>query len=228
MTIVFVFPLIAQEKDHEISSEVKELSAFHDVIYPIWHTAWPEKDIKLLQSFVPDVEKGYAKIKSAELPGILRDKKQKWEEGLKKFTEYVNNYKTAAAARDSVALLNAAEKLHAQYEVLAKIIKPLTKEVDAFHQVLYKLYHYYSPNNEYAKIKESAIMLKAKAEDLMKSQLPKKLEAKSETFAKVRAELLSAVEKLNMVVSAGNNKAEIEKAVEGVHSRYSELEKVFD
>jgi hypothetical protein len=228
MIAVFTIPLFAQEKDHEVNSEVKELSEFHDVIYQLWHTGWPQKDIELLASLLPDIEKGYEKINKAELPGILRDKKPKWDEGVKKFGDFVIDYKNNSVTKDSVGLLNAAEKLHAQFEALVRIVKPVIKEVDAFHQVLYILYHYYMPNNEYSKIKESVVQLKAKLDDLNKAQLSAKLKPKEESFGKLKMELTVAVNKLNEVVNAGNNRTDIDKAVDGVHSIYQEIEKIFD
>ena len=42
-------------------SRVPELEAFHEVIHKIWHDAYPEKDIALMQQLLPDVEKGIAK-----------------------------------------------------------------------------------------------------------------------------------------------------------------------
>lgn len=227
--MIFSFSLFAQqEKDHDTNSDVKELTEFHDVIYKIWHTAWPEKDIKLLKSLLPEVEKGFNKIKKAELPGILRDKKSKWDDGLKKLGVCVDMYKVASAKKDSVALLNSAEKLHAQYEAMVRIVKPVMKEVEAFHQVLYKLYHYYAPKNEFEKIKESAAQLKTKVDELNKAEVPARLKAKEEKFAKMKKDLTITVEKFNEVVKAGNNKKDIDKAVDGVHSKYQELEKIFD
>lgn len=228
LLLALVFPLFAQqEKEHEVSSEVKELADFHDVIYQIWHTAWPEKDIKLLISFVAPVENGFEKIKKAELPGILRDKKSKWDEGVKKYGEFVEMYKNTAAKKDSVGLLNAAEKLHAQYEMLVRVIKPVMKEVDAFHQVLYKLYHYYMPENNVEKIKEAAAALTVKSEELNKALTPKKMQTKEELFNKARTELTSAVDNLNKVLKAEKGKEAIDKAVDGVHSKYEELEGLF-
>jgi hypothetical protein len=225
---VFVSPNFAQEKEHETSSEVKELGEFHEVIYQIWHTAWPQKDIKLLISLLPDVEEKGAKIIQAQLPGILRDKKPKWDEGVKKFMMFIGDYRKAAANKDSVGLLNAAEKVHMQFEMLAKVIKPVTKEVDAFHQVLYMLYHYYMPENQFDKIKEAAAQLKEKSDALIKSTLPEKQKARFEKFDKARNELATAVEGLNKVVAEGNNKEKINNAVDAVHSKYEELEQVFN
>ena len=61
---------------------VPALDAMHEVIMPMWHEAWPNKDYKALAALVPDIEKHVAAISKAELPGILRDKKAAWEAGV--------------------------------------------------------------------------------------------------------------------------------------------------
>ena len=226
--VLLSLPLFAQEKDHETSSQVKELAGFHDVIYQIWHTGWPEKDVKFLQSLLPDVEKGFAEIKGAELPGILRDKKSKWEDGVKKFGACVEDYKNAVAKNDSVGLLNAAEKLHSQFETLVRVIRPVLKEVDAFHQILYMLYHYYTPEYNFEKIKESAAEMQTKMEELNNAELSQKMKSREEAFNNARMELEIAVKKFNETVNSNDNKKSVENAVDLVHSKYQELEKVFD
>lgn len=229
LLLTFTFPLFAQqEKDSEVNSEIKELTEFHDVIYQIWHTAWPEKDIKLLKSFVAQVESGYKKIKKAELPGILRDKKAKWNEGVKKLGEFVDSYKSTAGKNDSEGLLSAAEKLHSQYEALVRIVKPLSKEIDNFHQELYMIYHHFLPNYDYEKLKRAVTMLRARNESVFVSKLPEKLKAKQEAFNKAKVELDNAVQDLFGIVLSVDDKEKITKAVEVVHSKYQELEKVFD
>ena len=220
--------LAQQEKNHEVNSEVKELTEFHDIIYQIWHTGWPQKDIKLLISFTPDVEKGFDRIRNVELSGILRDKKSKRDEGLKKFRINVEMYKGAAAKNDSVRILDAAEKLHMQFEALVRIVKPVLKEVDAFHQELYMLYHYNMPEYDYMKIQKSAVVLKAKMKDLMKAQLSERMQAKKDSFEKCKTELNTAVDMLSEVMVKGDDKTAINTAVDAVHSKYQELEKVFD
>lgn len=228
IAVLVSLPLFAQDKGHEVSSQVKELTEFHEVIYQIWHTAWPEKDVKLLKSLLPDVEKGFEEIKNAELPGILRDKKTKWEEGVKKFSVCVDEYKNAAVKNDSVSLLNAAENLHSQYEMLVRVIRPVLKEVDAFHQVLYMLYHYYTPNYDFPKIKEASAELTVKMEDLNKAKLSKRMETREEAFNKAKIELEIAVKKLNDTIQEGDNKKAVTSAVDLVHTKYQDLEKVFD
>ncbi|MDP2366053.1 MAG: hypothetical protein Q8M94_20055, partial [Ignavibacteria bacterium] len=65
----------SQHEDHstEVTSSVQELSDFHEVIYPMWHTAYPNKDYALFKQLLPDVNAGVEKIYAAKLPGILRD-----------------------------------------------------------------------------------------------------------------------------------------------------------
>lgn len=227
LLFVLSLPLTAQEK-HEVNSEVKELSEFHDVIYQIWHTAWPEKNVKLLKDLLPEVENGFAKVKVAKLPGILRDKKSKWDEGLKKFSASVAAYKDAAGKDNAQAFLDAAEKMHADYEGLVRIVKPVLKEVDAFHQELYMMYHYYSPTFEVEKIKASAVVLKTKMDEMMNAKLTKRLEPRQEKFDLARKGLMDAVVKLNEVVANSKDKKVITDAVDGMHTKYGELEKVFD
>jgi len=225
-----LFPLVtifSQEK-HEVNSDVKELKEFHDVIYQIWHTAWPEKNIQLLKDLLPEVEKGFNKVKEAKLSGILRDKQGKWEEGLKKFGLSVDAYKNAAGKENAQAFLDAAEKMHADYEGLVRIVKPVLKEVDAFHQELYVVYHYYLPNFELEKIKASAVVLKTKMDEMMNAKLTKRVEQRKEKFDNARKELFESVVKLNEVVAASKDNKEISAAVDLMHNRYMELEKVFD
>jgi hypothetical protein len=232
LLFLFVMLLVsvnyAQEKQHETSSAVPELEKFHEVIYSIWHTAWPEKDVKMLKSLLPDVEKGYNEIVKAKLPGILRDKQAKWDEGIKNLTASFNAYKTAAGKDEKQPLLDAAEKLHANYEGLVRAIRPVLKEVDSFHQELYSLYHYYSAEYNFEKIKASSVVLTAKMPELKKAQLSERLKTKKAAFDKAVAELDKAVENLAVVVKAGNNKDKVRAAVETVHTKYQAVEKVFE
>jgi hypothetical protein len=83
--IVFVFilsaNLFAQEEEcaDETNTNIPALAEFHEVIYPIWHTAYPAKDIEMLKSFVEEVNQKAEKIYDVKLPGILREKEAKWK-----------------------------------------------------------------------------------------------------------------------------------------------------
>jgi hypothetical protein len=217
----------AQEAQGETKSEVPALTAMHDIIYPIWHTAYPEKDVKALRSYVPQIEEFAAKVYAAKLPGILRERQAKWDEGLTQLRKSVDGYKAAAAGTNDEALLKAAENLHTNYEVLVRTIRPVLPEVDAFHQVLYVVYHTYAPAKSYDKIREVSADLLAKAEALAKVTLPARLEAKAADYAKAAAELVEAAKQLDAAAKGHDHQGMLD-GVDKVHVKYQVLEKLFD
>ncbi len=220
--------LVAEQiPDPETESTVPELVEFHEVIYPIWHTAFPAKDYAALRGFLPAIEAGAAKINAAELPGILREKKQAWGQALAEFNLAVDAYKQAAAGSDDQALLDAAELLHMRYEMTFRAIRPVAKEVDAYHKVLYVVFHKYLPEKKYADICKVAPEMTALAEAITKATLSKRLEAKTEAFQTAAAALLAETKLLE---AAGKTclEKDIVALVGTVHGAYVALEKVFD
>lgn len=211
----------------ETESTVPELTAFHEIIYPIWHTAYPEKDYEALRSYVPEMNKLAGDLYNAQLPGILRDKKAKWEKGIEGLKKTVDEYNKAAAGEDDEALLNAAEELHAKFEMLVRIIRPVLKEIDEFHKVLYVVYHKYLPNKQYDEIKTASSELLQKAEAITKAALPQRLESKAEDFAVAVQELVEASKMLAETCQQGNEDS-IEKTIDHLHTKYQNLEKIFD
>ncbi len=223
IVLVSGFAAFAQEME----SSVPELEAFHEIIYPIWHTAYPEKDISALKGFVPEINKLAGRIFEAKLPGILREKEAKWQAGLAEFKKSVEAYNAAAKNADDQALLNAAEVLHARYEMLVRTIRPVLKEIDDFHKVLYVVFHKSLPDKKFAEIKAVSGDLKSKAETVMKAALPKRMEAKSAAFQAASADLLMAALELE-TACRGDDNAAIESAVLTLHTKYQALEKIFD
>lgn len=211
----------------ETSSSVPELEAFHEVIYPIWHTAYPEKDIEALKGFVAEINKLAAPVYAAKLPGILREKQAKWDAGLAEFRKAVDAYNAAAKGTDGQALLDAAEALHARYEGLVRAIRPVLKEVDAYHQTLYVVFHKLLPGKKWAEIKTAAAELAVKADAVAGATLSKRLESRAEAYKAAAADLKQATAGLVAACDQGQAAA-IEAAVNAVHAKYQALEKVFD
>ena len=216
-------PAIAQETE----SAVPELTAFHEVIYPIWHTAYPEKDIAMLKSLAPQVNELAAKVFAAQLPGILRDKQAKYDAGLAEFRKSVEAYNAAAKGADDKAMLDAAEALHAKYEMLVRILRPVLKEMDDFHKVLYIVFHKDLPDKKWDNIRAAAPELKAKAEAVTLAKLSTRLEPKAASFKASAAELVKAASALAALGAESKGEA-IEEAVLKLHTRYQELEKIFE
>lgn len=219
-------PVQAQDMGQETKTEIAELAAFHEVIFEIWHTAYPAKDAKALRALAPRVNELAAKIYSVKLPGILREKEAKWKTGVAQFKASVDAYKAAAAGKDDAAMLAAAETLHTRYEGLVRTINPILKEMEAFHQGLYVVYHQYLVDKAYDKIRGASADLVAKAEAITKASLPKSQTAKTGSFKKAAAELLDAAKALDAAGKAHDH-AGMEKGVEDLHAKYQALESLF-
>jgi len=215
------------QRPAEATASVPALDAFHEVIFKIWHEAWPNKNVAMLQQLLPDVEKGISEVASAQLPGILRERKALWEEGVRKLQSAGSDYKAAAAAKDDARLLAAAEELHSRFEALMRAIRPALSELDEFHSVLYMLYHHYLPAYDIANIKSSAADLKQKMAALNAAQFPARLKQKESAFQAAREKLSKSVDALESGIRSNDRKT-IKNAVEMVHSDYQALDRVFE
>ncbi len=212
----------------EISSDVPELWEFHEVIYQIWHEAWPEKNTTMLKDLIPEIETGFAKLEQASLPGILREKQASWTKGIQDMSGIIDTYKQAANADQKEDLLKAAEDLHSQFEQLVRLIRPVMKEIDHFHQELYLLYHYYMPDYDVGKIRTSVTELIPRMEAIKDAKLPVRLKDKQPEFDQAKSELSESLEKLQMVTQAEAPKEEVLKAIEIMHTKYQLLIGVFE
>jgi hypothetical protein len=213
--------------DEEVKAQVPALQKFHTPIYTLWHTAWPKKDTAMMASLCPEIDKGVAEIAAAELPGILREKKGAWQENLKQLQDIASMYRTAMAGTELQPKLDAAEKLHMQYETMVRVIRPVMKEIDAFHQVLYMIYHYYMPEHKMDELKSAVTELSAKMDTLNAAKLPERLMKKDASFQAARAKLSTSVAFVKGVMASKDEK-KINDAIRRMHSDYEMLDKVFE
>jgi hypothetical protein len=212
----------------ETSSSVPELFAFHDVIYPMWHTAYPDKDYAMLKELLPKIIEGAEKIQNAKLPGILRDKENVWKEGVDKFKSSAKNYEIACEKDDNDLLLKSTEELHSNFEMLVRIVKPVTKEVDEFHKVLYMIYHHYQPEKDVENLNKSIDDLTIRSEELKNCVLPKWASSKKDEFINAADKLYNSTLELKKLKDGKADDKQIEKGIDAVHSNYQKLESLFD
>jgi hypothetical protein len=128
---------------------------------------------------------------------------------------------------DLQAKLDAAEQLHATFEVLVRTIRPVLKEIEAFHAVLYMVYHYYLPEHQMEKLRTASVDLKARMDSLNIARLPERLMKKFDAFVTARSKLSVSVDGVVAAVATDDTTA-ISKAVMLMHSDYETLEKVFE
>ena len=112
-------------------------------------------------------------------------------------------------------------------EKLIRLIHPVVPELEAFHQELYKLYHYYLPGNDLPSMRLAVTAMKQKLEPLLEVQLPQRLAEKQEQFDASIQELGTHLFNLSEVLRQGDEDL-IKDAVEKVHTAYQKTEAIFD
>jgi hypothetical protein len=220
-------PAAAPARPADTIAAVPALDAMHEIIMPMWHDAWPNKDYKALAGMLPAIEKHLSAVSKAELPGILREKNSEWAAGLADLKKAGTDYKAAVASGKNEDLLKAAEALHMQYEKLVRVIKPALPELDDFHGALYVLYHSQMNPLALAKVTASVETLKEKMAALDKATLPDRLKARTEAFSAQRDRLAKALTAVSGTL-AGKDETKIRDAIELMHAEYQKLEKVFE
>jgi hypothetical protein len=221
-------PVTAQhEHANEVKAEVPALGAFHEIIYPLWHTAWPNKDVNLMKELLPKVKEHVAALQKAELPGILRDKQAKWDEGVKKIVASAEAYEKALAADQLQPLLDAVEELHAGFERQVRLIRPPMKELEAYHQVLYTLFHHDWPKRQLEAVQKASEELVARCQTLEAAAIPKRVESKQAQLKEAFTALCQSTSALK-TAAAGKAVDTIGAAVELVHTKYQAAEKLFE
>ena len=211
----------------ETSSNVPALWACHDVIVPLWHEAWPNKDLALMRQLMPKIEENVTALQKAELPGILRDKKDTWAAGVAAMTSASTTLKEALAANREQSALDATEALHSGFERLVRLVRPAMKELDAYHVVLYDLYHKLLPAKDLVKMRGAADELTARCAALQTAPIPSRFAVREARLKPAFAKLCEATAAFKSAV-AGNDTAATEKAVEAVHTQYQTTESLFE
>jgi uncharacterized coiled-coil DUF342 family protein len=211
----------------EISASVPALDAVHDLVRPLWHDAFPQKDYDAIKELIPQLEERLGAVEAVELPGILREKEDQWVERREKLMERFTALKAAAEDDDQDSMLGQTEAFHLAYESLVRVIRPVVPELDAFHQEMYKLYHYYMPAYDVEKIRETAVAMQEKLGALEAVQLPERLSDKQDDFHASVAELANQVQALARSLESPDRDG-VNAAIESVHAAYQDTEKIFD
>jgi len=211
----------------ETTPKVPELDNLHEVVYQLWHDAYPEKNYALIKELLPQADELTAKLDTAALPGILRDKQKQWDEGKVKLKESLAALHEAANANDEEGMLKETEAFHANFEGLVRTIRPVVPALASFHEELYKVYHYYAPEYDLENIRTHAKAMQDKIPALKESKLPKKLADRQGDFDAAVAYLSNTVDHLVQVCTT-NDREKVLDSVEGVHTAYVKTEKIFD
>jgi len=217
----------AGAKAEDLSASVPELMAFHDVIYALWHNAWPDHDAAMMRELLPRVRTDFAAVRNAKLPGILRDKEEAWEAGLGRMAEAITAYEKAAAGSEDQPLFDAVEALHSRFEEQARLVRPHMKELEAYHVFLYQVYHHYVPDRNLEPLRVAADSLQARCAILGEATPPKWFQGDPAELAASIRTLCERTDAFRAEVGTTDWDA-ITKALEAMHGGYQAIETLFD
>jgi hypothetical protein len=90
------------------------LNAFHDLMHPLWHDAYPKKDANAIKAQIPRM-----KVRAKLILSTAEASDKAKAGGAKGLLDAVTTLEEAAAAKDDVAVLEALRIAHDAYEKLA-------------------------------------------------------------------------------------------------------------
>lgn len=215
-----------QRDDPQITSNVPELDTLHESIYILWHDAYPKKNYELIKETLPRLDISVSKLAKSALPEILHNKQTRWNIEIKNLQSDLSELHKATKEENKSIMLKTVEAIHGSFERLVRIIRPVLPELESFHEDLYKVYHYYMPNNDIEKIRTIIPSMKEKIGILKQTKLPQNLTNQQTKFNEAVTGLenyLIEVEK----IAKDNNKEKIQAAVDNLHSEYQKIEALF-
>ncbi len=230
-----ISPIFAQTKtqtDVQYSAGMEKprlegLIEFHEVLRPVWHTAYPEKDYQAIKESVPEFRERMEVIQKAELPGFFRERKGEFEKKREALANAVLDLEKKAKGDNNQELLKATEDLHTAYEQLVWFFAPRVKELESFHLVLYPIWHRAFPKKDYDAVIASAPDFQEKMDVLMKVVLSEKFKDISKEFTEKRKALKNSVDEFVKTCNK-KDKKKIEEKLTKIHTAYMDLDQVFE
>jgi hypothetical protein len=91
------------------------LDGFHDLLHPLWHEAYPGKDVAAIKAEIPKL-----KVRAKLILSTAEAREKSRAPGAKSLLEAVTTLEEAAAANDNTSILEALRVTHDAYEKLAE------------------------------------------------------------------------------------------------------------
>jgi hypothetical protein len=201
------------------------LDDFHQVMAPLWHDSFSNEDFKAIRGKAPLLNEKLMMLLRVQVPAELKQDEEKLRDFLGKRQELafeVAQVNLAAKDGPDSTLASAFEKMHWAYEEVDRVLAEPIKAWESLHETLYFLWHKALPERDYKVVKETAPVLKADADSLMKAPIPQRCMEKKDEFEKRRAALKDAIYEFAAKCESGSEE-EIDSALKAVHERFAEF-----
>ena len=207
--------------------DIPELDNLHESVFLLWHDAYPNKNYDIIKEMLPSLDVSISNLQQVELPEILHSKKEEWDNELTKIDSNMKLLHVAVEQNDEESMLKGVESFHNSYEKLVSIIRPKLPELESFHQEMYKIYHYFMPNENVKEIQELIPVLKTKVELLKQAQLSYRYNDRQDQYNKAVSELEVSINTLELSVNS-NDIETLKLDVENLHTAYQTVEHTFE
>ena len=106
----------------EQDTRFPELSAFHEVLAPIWHTHYPANDWAAIRQAAPQLVAKMQALKNAKLPPGLALHAAAYQPKLEALQQAVNAVAAAAQGADDEKLKQAVMQMHHAYHAIVMVL----------------------------------------------------------------------------------------------------------
>ena len=160
----------AGEKGH------KPFEAFHKVMAPAWHQAWPEKNYTVLLAAGDEFVRCFADIKDMA-PNFEADiRLRRFNENRATFGRLVKGYGDACTRHDSNAVFAIMPELHEAFEQTAAALLPLAyPEIEGMAITIGLILDKHLPNNNMDGVIGSTATLHERTRSLSSLSIPAEL-----------------------------------------------------
>ncbi len=191
----------AQEANCPSSAAANEghsaFEAFHKVIAPTWHSAWPQKDYEAMFAAGPKFDSAFAPINKMPVVFKTEVRARRFEENRMNFRKLVKEYSSACAARDSAKVYQVLPELHDAFEATASSLLPVNyPEFDGFVVTLDLLKDKHIPEGNMDGILGSSETLIEKMGELNEHTIPPDLLEKKDAIEGQFTEMKKIVDEI--------------------------------
>ena len=152
--------------------------AFHEVMAPAWHQAWPARDFEALYAAGPEFSRLFKHIAMLKPAFKTSSRRAIFLQRRQEFAQLVKDYQAACLARDSNLVYGLMPPLHEAFEATASALLPVYyPEFDGFVITLNVIMETHLPANNVEGLIGSTETLAMKADGLTRENVPEDLVA---------------------------------------------------
>lgn len=105
------------------TSLVKEVDTFHELLHPLVHDAYPNKDFAAIKKALPELITSATKMKNANLPKGLSSKRDQYKRGAKKLLAQLKELNKKKATLNDESLGKKFMEMHDTFESIMDMVR---------------------------------------------------------------------------------------------------------